>query len=50
MRLFTLALAAATAGGLLLASAAHADNKAIAIDEMEAYLEFVDYDGGVIGS
>lgn len=27
---------------------AHADNKAIAIDEMEAYLEFVDYGGGVI--
>ena len=50
MRLFTLALAAATAGSLLLASAANADNKAIATDEMEAYLEFVDYDGGVIGS
>lgn len=30
------------------AVAAHADNKAIAIDEMEAYLEFVDYGGGVI--
>jgi rhodanese-related sulfurtransferase len=28
--------------------AAHADNKALAIDEMEAYLEFVDYGGGVI--
>jgi rhodanese-related sulfurtransferase len=27
---------------------AHADNKAIATDEMEAYLEFVDYGGGVI--
>jgi rhodanese-related sulfurtransferase len=27
---------------------AHADNKALAIDEMEAYLEFVDYGGGVI--
>ena len=48
MRLITLALAAATAGNLLLASAAHADNKAIATDEMEAYLEFVDYGGGVI--
>ena len=48
MRLRTLALAAATAGSLLLASAAHADNKAIATDEMEAYLEFVDYGGGVI--
>lgn len=29
-------------------SSAHADNKAIAIDEMEAYLEFVEYGGGVI--
>lgn len=48
MRLRTLALAAATAGSLLLASAAHADNKAIATDEMEAYLEFVEYGGGVI--
>lgn len=48
MRLRSLALTAATAGSLLLAPAAHADNKAIATDEMEAYLEFVDYGGGVI--
>ena len=48
MRFRTLALAAATAFSLLLAPAAHADNKAIATDEMEAYLEFVDYGGGVI--
>jgi len=48
MRFRTLALAAATAGSLLLAATAHADNKAIATDEMEAYLEFVDYGGGVI--
>ena len=48
MRFRPLALAAATAGTLLLAPAAHADNKAIAADEMEAYLEFVDYGGGVI--
>jgi rhodanese-related sulfurtransferase len=48
MRFRTLALAAATAGNLLLAPTAHADNKAIATDEMEAYLEFVDYGGGVI--
>ena len=48
MRFRTLALAAATAGSLLLAPAAHADNKAMATDEMEAYLEFVDYGGGVI--
>jgi rhodanese-related sulfurtransferase len=48
MRFRTLAFAAATAGSLLLAPAALADNKAIATDEMEAYLEFVDYGGGVI--
>jgi rhodanese-related sulfurtransferase len=48
MRFRTLALAAATAGSLLLAPTAHADNKAIATDEMEAYLEFVDYGGDVI--
>lgn len=47
MNLRTLALAAATAS-LLLTPAAHADNKAIAIDEMAGYLEFVDYGGGVI--
>jgi rhodanese-related sulfurtransferase len=41
--LTTTALAAATA----FAPAAWAD-KAAAIDEMEAYLEFVDYGGGVI--
>lgn len=40
----TLALACAT---LAIAPAAWAD-KAQAIDEMEAYLEFVDYGGGVI--
>jgi rhodanese-related sulfurtransferase len=48
MRFFALTLAAAIAGSLLLAPTAHADNKAIATDEMEAYLEFVDYGGGVI--
>jgi rhodanese-related sulfurtransferase len=48
MSLRTIALVAAAAGSLLLAPAAHADNKAIATDEMEAYLEFVDYGGGVI--
>jgi rhodanese-related sulfurtransferase len=48
MKLTHLALAALTAASLLLATAAHADNKAIAVDEMEAYLEFVDYGGGVI--
>lgn len=48
MNFRTLALVAATATSLLLAPVAHADNKAIATDEMEAYLEFVDYGGGVI--
>ena len=48
MNLRNLALAAATVGSLLLASTAYADNKAITTDEMEAYLEFVDYGGGVI--
>lgn len=48
MKIRTLALAALTAGTLLLSPSVHADNKAIAVDEMEAYLEFVDYGGGVI--
>ncbi|MDP3922808.1 MAG: rhodanese-like domain-containing protein [Hydrogenophaga sp.] len=48
MKLQHLALAALTAASLLLAPAAHAANKAVAVDEMEAYLEFVDYGGGVI--
>lgn len=33
---------------LMLTPIAHADNKAIATDEMAAYLEFVDYGGGVM--
>ena len=48
MKLQRLALAALTATSLMLTPAVHADNKAIAVDEMEAYLEFVDYGGGVI--
>ena len=32
----------------VLSPTVHADGKAAAIDEMEAYLEFVDYGGGVI--
>jgi rhodanese-related sulfurtransferase len=48
MNLRSLALAAATTASLLLAPAAHADNKDTAIDEMAGYLEFVDYGGGVI--
>lgn len=42
------ARAAALAASLFLLPAAHADNKAIAIDEMAGYLDFVDYGGGVI--
>ena len=37
-----------TTTALSFGGAALADNKAIATDEMEAYLEFVDYGGGVI--
>ncbi len=37
-----------TTTALSFGGVAHADNKAIATDEMEAYLEFVDYGGGVI--
>lgn len=48
MTIRSLALAASGAATLLLTPAAHADNKAIAIDEMAGYLEFVDYGGGVI--
>nr|WP_315137829.1 rhodanese-like domain-containing protein [uncultured Limnohabitans sp.] len=48
MTVRTLCLVAATACSLLLTPAAQADNKAIVTDEMEAYLEFVDYGGGVI--
>lgn len=42
-----LAVLMASASFMLL-SPAQADNKAIAIDEMEAYLDFVEYGGGVI--
>lgn len=48
MHFRTLVLGAATATSLLLAPIAHADNQAIATDEMAGYLEFVDYGGGVI--
>lgn len=39
---------AIAAAALTLAPIAWADNQAAAIDEMEGYLEFVDYGGGVI--
>lgn len=44
---FTL-LATAVTAALTLTPTAWADNKAAAIEEMEGYLEFVDYGGGVI--
>ena len=46
IRITTLAIA--TVASLMLAPAVYADNKAAMIDEMEGYLEFVDYGGGVI--
>jgi len=48
MKLRTWGLTALTSALIALGTPAHADNKAIATDEMEAYLEFVDYGGGVI--
>ncbi len=46
MRIFS--VLAVTSAMLSFSPLVHADNKAIATDEMEAYLEFVDYGGGVI--
>ena len=43
----TLALAAVA---MLVTPSVWANNKAIAVDEMEGYMEFVDYGGGVIFS
>ncbi|MEW6694809.1 Thiosulfate sulfurtransferase GlpE [Tepidimonas thermarum] len=48
MTLRLYALAAAVAASLTLAPKAHADTKAAVIDDMAAYLDFVDYGGGVI--
>ena len=48
MTLTRLTATALASAALLAAPMVHADNKAIATDEMEAYLEFVDYGGGVI--
>ncbi len=39
---------AAVVGGILSAPAVRADDKAAVIEELAAYLEFVDYGGGVI--
>lgn len=48
MKLKSFLRATAVTVTLSLATTAWADNKATAIDEMEGYLEFVDYGGGVI--
>lgn len=42
------ALSLGLAWGLMLGNAAWADNKAIAMDEMAGYLDFVDYGGATI--
>lgn len=48
MKLRHWGLLALTSALLSMGAAARADNRDIAIDEMAAYLEFVDYGGGVI--
>ena len=48
MTIRLLTFSALAVSSLLFTPVAFADNKAIATDEMEAYLEFVDYGGGVI--
>lgn len=47
-RIQALAFLGGLAAVLAFSPMAWADNKAAAIDEMESYLEFVDYGGGVI--
>ena len=48
MKLTPLLTAALTASALLFAPVAFADNKTVATEEMEAYLDFVDYGGATI--
>jgi len=48
MKLSRALAASLAASSLLFAPAIFADNKAVAIDEMEAYLDFVDYGGATI--
>ncbi len=48
MKLKPILTATLAAGVLLFAPATFADNKAVATDEMEAYLDFVDYGGATI--
>lgn len=48
MKLKLILTATLAASALLFAPATFADNKAAAVDEMEAYLDFVDYGGATI--
>jgi rhodanese-related sulfurtransferase len=48
MKLKPILTATLAASALLFAPATFADNKAAAVDEMEAYLDFVDYGGATI--
>ena len=48
MKLKPFLTATLAASVLLFAPATFADNKAVAVDEMEAYLDFVDYGGATI--
>jgi rhodanese-related sulfurtransferase len=48
MKLTPMLSATLAAAALLFAPATFADNKAVALDEMEAYLDFVDYGGATI--
>jgi rhodanese-related sulfurtransferase len=48
MKLTHILAAALASGTLLFVPAAFADNKAAAVDEMEAYLDFADYGGATI--
>ena len=48
MKLNAILTATLAASALLFAPATFADNKAAAVDEMEAYLDFVDYGGATI--
>ncbi|MDO9012511.1 MAG: rhodanese-like domain-containing protein [Gallionella sp.] len=50
MKLTSLSTVILATGALLFTSVAFADNKDLAVEEMEAYLDFVDYGGATIFS
>ncbi|MDO9052519.1 MAG: rhodanese-like domain-containing protein [Gallionella sp.] len=50
MKLTSITTVVLAAGALLFTSVTFADNKDIAVEEMEAYLDFVDYGGATIFS